>query len=145
MSRIQLAIASAVTALLIAAGGAVAVRTSGTAGTLASIGGGRVVQGASTPAPAPAPAPAAAPAPVVALPGPRGLPFSSPVSMDAALAATGYKFPPGSAVYAAKITKEPGGLAYEDYEGASGALGTDFWPASSIKVLAAVGALEYVG
>jgi hypothetical protein len=48
-------------------------------------------------------------------------------------------------VYAAKVTKEAGGLAYEDYEGGGGALGFNFWPASSIKVLAAVGALEFLG
>jgi hypothetical protein len=137
MRRTHLAIASAVTALLIVAGGAVAVRTSAATGTLAFIGGGRVAAAAPTPAPAPA---------VVApVSGPRRLPFSSPVSIDAALAATGYRFPPYAAVYAAKIIKEPGGLAYEDYEGGSGALGTNFWPASSIKVLAAAGALEFVG
>jgi hypothetical protein len=136
MTKVQLALASLVTALLIVAGGVVAVRTSAAAGTLAFIGGDRA---------AAASAKAATPAPAAASLGARGLPFSSPVSMDAALAATGYRFPPGSAVYAAKITKEPGGLAYEDYEGAGGALYTNFWPASSIKVLAAVGALEFVG
>jgi hypothetical protein len=137
MSRTQLVLASAVTALLILAGGVVAVRSSATTGTLASIGGSAVAQ--ATPKDTAVPA-------VVAPPlGARALPFSSPVSIDAALATTGYKFPPNAAVYAAKITKEPGGLAYEDFEGGAGALGTDFWPASSIKVLAAVGALEYVG
>jgi hypothetical protein len=128
----QLAMASAVTALLVLAGGVVAVRTSAATGTLAFIGGGGEAQAAPA-------------APPVAPLGARALPFSNPVSIDAALATTGYKFPPGAAVYAAKITKEPGGLAYDDFEGGAGALGTNFWPASSIKVLAAVGALEYVG
>ena len=36
-------------------------------------------------------------------------------------------------------------MAYEDFEGGAGALGRNFWPASSIKVLAALGALEFVG
>jgi len=77
--------------------------------------------------------------------GARGLALSDPGSLDASLAAAGYKFPPGAGVYAAKVTKEAGGLAYDDYQGGVGAIGTDFWPASSIKVLAAVGALEFVG
>ncbi len=138
MRKAQLALASAVTALLIIAGTVVAARTSSTAGPLAFLAGGRVTQPAANAA-----ALSAAPAPASL--GTRALPFSSPVSIDAALAATGYTFPPGSAVYAAKITKEDGGLAYEDFEGAGGALYKDFWPASSIKVLAAVGALEFLG
>ncbi|HJV08262.1 MAG TPA: serine hydrolase, partial [Acidimicrobiales bacterium] len=77
--------------------------------------------------------------------GSRALPLSSPTSLEAALAAAGYRLPPGAGVYAAKVTKEAGGLAYEDYQAGIGALGTAFWPASSIKVLAAVAALEYVG
>jgi len=126
MTKPQLALASAVTALLILAGGAVAIRTSAAPGTLAFVGGRDV---------------AASPAL-----GPRAAPFSSPTSIDAALIASmGYRFPPGANVYAAKVTKEGGGLAYEDYEGGGGALARNFWPASSIKVLAAVGALEFVG
>ncbi|HEX2119085.1 MAG TPA: hypothetical protein VHF91_07870, partial [Acidimicrobiales bacterium] len=62
-----------------------------------------------------------------------------------ALAAAGYKVPPGAAVYAAKVLEEDGGLTYDDYQAGGGALATNFWPASSIKVLAAVGALEFVG
>jgi hypothetical protein len=71
--------------------------------------------------------------------------LSTPINIDSALAATGYKFPPGSGVYAVKISKESGFLAYDDFEGGIGAQSTSFWPASSIKLLAAVGALEYVG
>jgi hypothetical protein len=140
MTGLRLALASAVTALLIVAGGVVAVRTSAGPRTLAFISGGTAASAAPT-------APAAV-APAVVVPaalGPRALPLSTPTSLDAALAAVGYKLPAGAGVYAAKITKEAGGLAYEDYQGGVGALGTNFWPASSIKVLAAVGALEFVG
>ena len=93
----------------------------------------------------PAAASIAAPAAPAAALGPRGLALSAPVNLDAALAAAGYKIPPGAAVYAAKVTKEGGALAYDDFEAGAGALGTNFWPASSIKVLAAIGALEFVG
>ncbi|HEV3498280.1 MAG TPA: hypothetical protein VHA34_18235, partial [Actinomycetes bacterium] len=75
----------------------------------------------------------------------RAQPLSNPASLEGALATAGYRLPPGAGVYAAKVTKEAGGLAYEDYQAGVGALGDDFWPASSIKVLAAVAALEYVG
>lgn len=140
MTEIRLALASAVTALLIVAGGVVAVRTSAGPGPLGFIAGGRVASAAPAAAAAAAPA-AVAPAAL----GTRALPLSTPTSLDTALAAVGYRFPAGAGVYAAKITKEAGGLAYEDYQGGIGALGTNFWPASSIKVLAAVGALEFVG
>ena len=138
MRRTHLALAVAVTALLMLAGGVVAVRTSAAPGTLAFVGGrGGVAAVPGTPA-----APTAASPPV----GARSLPFSNPVSIDAALISSmGYRFPPGANVYAARITKEGSGLAYEDFEGGGGALGRNFWPASSIKVLAALGALEYVG
>jgi hypothetical protein len=138
-SPVRLALASAITALLLAAAGVVGVRTSLGPRTLAFIGGGgRVAAGAGVAPPA---TPAAAP---VVL-GPRALPLSSPASLEAALAAAGYRIPAGAGVYAAKVTKEGGGLAYEDYQAGIGALGTAFWPASSIKLLAAVAALEYVG
>jgi hypothetical protein len=136
MSRMQLALASAVTALLIAAGGAVGVRTSAAPRTVAFIAGGRAV--AAEPE-------GGGPAVVARATDARYSPFSSPTSIDAALAVLGYRFPPGSNVYAAKIGKEGGGLTYEDFEGGGGALGSNFWPASSIKLLAAVGALEFVG
>ena len=138
MRRAQLALAGAVAALLILAGGALAIRTSAAPGTLAFVGG----RGGMAAAPN-APAAAAVASPPV---GPRSMPFSDPTSIDAALMASmGYRFPPGANVYAARITKEGGGLVYEDFEGGGGALGRSFWPASSIKVLAAVGALEYLG
>ncbi len=133
--------AGAVSLLLVAAAGTVAVRTSVTPAALAFIAGGPL-GGASAAALAAAPVPVPTTVPA---PGPRASPLSSPIPVDGVLAAAGYKLPPGAAVYAAKITKGPGGLAYDDFEGGAGALGTDFWPASSIKVLAAVGALEFVG
>lgn len=138
-----MALASAVTTLMIAAGATVTVRTSAAPRTLAFIAGGRAAAAESAAITAVA-APVATPAPAALL-GPRGSPLSSPTSLDAALAAAGFNVPAGAAVYAAKVTKEGGALAYEDFEGGAGALGTNFWPASSIKVLAAVGALEFIG
>jgi hypothetical protein len=120
------ALASTIVAVLLVAAGVVVVRTSPGARTLAFVGGGATV----------APVPAAASAP---LPGP----LSNPQSLDAALSAIGYRVPAGANVYAAKVTRTPGGLSYDDYQAGGGALGAAFWPASSIKVLAAAGALEF--
>jgi hypothetical protein len=135
MRGAKLALASAITALLIAAGGAVTIRSSpAPPSALAFIAGGRATEGGTSLA-------------LVAprTPGPLALPLSNPKALDSALTAAGYKVPPGAAVYAAKITKEGGSLAYDDYQAGGGALATNFWPASSIKVLAALGALEFVG
>jgi len=133
MSRFQLFVASAVTALVVVAGGVVAVRSSAAPRTLAFIAGGRVA-GATQVAAAPA-----------RPPGPFAAPLSNPTSLESALAAIGYRLPAGAGVYAAKVTKEAGTLNYDDYQAGAGALGTGFWPASSIKLLAALGALEFVG
>ena len=133
MSRTQLALASAITALMTVAAGVVAVRTSAGPTALAFISGGRAA-GAAALVRAPA-------APT----GAFSAPLSSPKSLDAALAAGGYRLPPGASVYAAKVTREAGGLNYDDYQAGGGALVANFWPASSIKVLAALGALEFVG
>jgi hypothetical protein len=142
VTRTQLALASTVMALLIAAGGVVVARSSASPpSTLAFIAGGR-----ATSAPAPPAAssgPAAAPATRVA--GPTALPLSSPKQLEPALNALGYRLPAGAAVYAARITKEGSGLSYDDYQAGGGATASNFWPASSIKVLAAVGALEFLG
>ena len=132
--HLRLALAGAITALLIVAGGVVSVRTSAAPTALAFIAGGRAV--------------AASTALATVTPRPTGavaLPLSNPKALDSQLTAAGIKLPPGAAVYAAKVTKEGGGLAYDDYQAGGGALATNFWPASSIKVLAAVGALEFVG
>ena len=139
MNRVRLALASAITAVLIVASGVAAVRTSLGPRTLAFIGGGGRVTAASVSARAATAVPAAA------VLGPRALPLSNPTSLETVLAAAGYRLPPGAGVYAAKVTREAGGLAYEDYQAGVGPLGTNFWPASSIKLLAAVAALEYVG
>jgi hypothetical protein len=139
MTGLRLALASAITAVLIMASGVAAVRTSLGPRTLAFIGGGGRVAAAT------AAAPAGTPASPAALLGQRALPLSNPTSLESALAATGYRLPPGAGVYAAKVTKEAGELAYEDYQAGVGPMGTNFWPASSIKLLAAVAALEYVG
>ena len=145
MTRPQLAAAGAVIAVLSVASGLAGARTLSGPTTLAFIGGRAA---AGTPAPAVGGSVTAASAPPVTAPaalGNRANPLSSPASLDAALSAAGYRLPPGAGVYAAKVTKEAGGVAYEDFQGGIGALGTNFWPASSIKVLAAVGALEFVG
>lgn len=119
-----MALASAVTAMLVAATATVAVRSVPGPSTLAFLSSTRV----------------AGPAPPPKVSGP----LSEPKSLDAALAAIGYKLPPGADVYAARVTKTGAGLSYEAYQGGGGALDKSFWPASSIKVLAAVGALEYL-
>jgi len=119
-------LAASVTILLVVAAAAVAVRSSTVPTTLAFVGG-------RNPGPLPA----------RPLPPPPG-PLSDPKSIDAALAASGYRVPPGANVYAARVTKTDAGLSYDDYQAGGGALGQGFWPASSIKVLAALGALEFV-
>lgn len=77
------------------------------------------------------------PAPVVAA-------ISGPASLDARLAADGYEVPTGAGVYAVKVDGGGGSpLTYQTYEAGGGALTEDFWPASSIKVLVALGALDF--
>jgi len=55
----------------------------------------------------------------------------------------GIELPPGTDVYAVRLARDgrPSSVA----EAGDGALASDFWPASSIKVLAAVAALEFAG
>ena len=72
-----------------------------------------------------------------------------PQSMDhealtRAFAAAGVELTEGTSLYAARVLREDGGLRYVEYDAGGGALTTDFWPASSIKVVAAVGALEFL-
>lgn len=130
------ALAGAVAVLLLVAAGAVVERSAAAAAAPAFVAGSRAGAGEAALA-----APVTAPASL----GARALALSSPAPLDAALAAAGYRFPAGAGVYAARVTKEAGGLAYDDFQSGVGALSTSFWPASSIKVLAAVGALEFVG
>lgn len=69
-------------------------------------------------------------------------PPSRPISLDADLRATGFKMPENANVYAVRVVEGPEGRIYEQYEAGGGALAVNFWPASSIKVLAALGALD---
>ena len=136
MSQLRIVLAGAITALLILAGGAVVVRSSPGPATLAFIAGGRATAGGGG---------AAVAASASRSIGPNAFPLSNPRQLEPALTAVGYRLPPGAAIYGAKITREGGGLAYDDFQAGGGALAANFWPASSVKVLAAVGALEFVG
>ncbi|MEA2715959.1 MAG: hypothetical protein QOI99_276 [Actinomycetota bacterium] len=69
------------------------------------------------------------------------LPLSDPQPLD--LSAAGYDLPPGASVYAARVVAGGDRPRYLDYVAGGGALAEDFWPASSIKVLAALGALDF--
>ena len=64
--------------------------------------------------------------------------------LDVALREAGVELPPGSGVYAVRLNDGPEGLTYEAFEAGEGATYDGFWPASSVKLLAAVGALEYL-
>jgi len=75
--------------------------------------------------------------------GPLSGPPSSPGSLDFDLGAIGYLVPERANVYAVRLVEGPEGRIYEQYQAGGGALAADFWPASSIKVLAALGALDF--
>ncbi len=67
------------------------------------------------------------------------------VSLDASFERAGYQLPPGADVFAVRILPGTDGPAtYATYEAGDGAHDTTLWPASSVKVLAAVGALAYL-
>lgn len=76
--------------------------------------------------------------------GPLSGPPSVPVSLDSALRASGYEIPDDASAYAVRVVESPESRIYEQYQAGGGALADDFWPASSIKVLAALGALDFV-
>ena len=76
--------------------------------------------------------------------GPLSSPPSPPVPLDSTLAALGYDVPPDANVYAVRVVEGPEGRIYEQYQAGGGAMAVDFWPASSIKVLVALGALDFV-
>jgi len=76
--------------------------------------------------------------------GPLASPPSRPVSLDASLKALGYDIPANANVYAVRVVDRPEGRVYEQYEAGGGAMAVNFWPASSIKVLAALGALDFL-
>ena len=75
--------------------------------------------------------------------GPLSGPPSRPVPLDDDLKAKGYPVPGDANVYAVRVLEGPEGRVYEQFEAGGGALAGDFWPASSIKVLAALGALDF--
>jgi hypothetical protein len=75
--------------------------------------------------------------------GPLSEPPSPAVSLDAELAESGYGVPEGSSVYAVRVVDGGGGRTYQQFQAGGGALADNFWPASSIKVLAALGALDF--
>lgn len=80
------------------------------------------------------------------VPAPPAQPaVSEPVdatTLEAALADAGVDLPEGSGVYAVRLDAD--GKAAGAYEAGEGATYDGFWPASAVKLLAAVGALEYL-
>jgi hypothetical protein len=75
--------------------------------------------------------------------GPLSGPPSPPIPLDARLVAAGFEIPERANVYAVRVVEGPEGRVYEQYQAGGGPLAADFWPASSIKVLAALGALDF--
>lgn len=66
-------------------------------------------------------------------------------TLTEALGRAGVRLGPGTGVYAAKVVESGGGVGYREYEAGVGATWTGFWPASSIKLLTAAGALQFIG
>jgi hypothetical protein len=82
--------------------------------------------------------------PVLASPGRSSVAVAAG-SLDGVLEQAGYLLPLGTDVYVTRIL--PGGdgvTTYEMYEAGGGGNDTTLWPASSVKVLAAVGTLAYL-
>ena len=75
--------------------------------------------------------------------GPLSGPPSPPVALEPGLKAKGYDVPDQANVYAVRVVEGAEGRVYEQYQAGGGALAVNFWPASSIKVLAALGALDF--
>ncbi|MBI5488689.1 MAG: hypothetical protein HY905_15250 [Deltaproteobacteria bacterium] len=65
-------------------------------------------------------------------------------TLAAAVRKVPFELPEGFAVYAARIVPGVGGPAYVLYQAGTGAFTQEFWPASTVKVLAALGALDFV-
>lgn len=63
--------------------------------------------------------------------------------VEQALSGAGLELPPGTDIYAVRIGKD--GRSPFGVQAGDGGQAADFWPASSIKVLVAVAALEYAG
>jgi hypothetical protein len=64
-------------------------------------------------------------------------------TLPPAYAAAGTLPPAGTEAYAARVVVGVEGPAYVLYESGGGAFVQDFWPASTVKLLAAIGALEF--
>ena len=71
------------------------------------------------------------------------VPGAMPGPVDADLTAAGVQLPPGTNVYAVRLGD--GEREQTVVQAGGGGFGSNFWAASSIKVLAAVGALEFAG
>lgn len=72
-------------------------------------------------------------------------PTQPPVALAPLLASHGYTLPAGVSVYAAElVSADDKGLRRVDYTAGDGAFGDSFWPASSIKVVVALGALDFL-
>jgi hypothetical protein len=70
---------------------------------------------------------------------------AAPPTLAAALDAAGVPLPDGGALFGAVVHKDgAAGARFDEYEAGGGARADGFWPASAIKVLAAVGALEFL-
>ncbi len=65
-------------------------------------------------------------------------------SLGGYFAEAGYSLPAGSAVYGARILDGAAHPAYQVFEAGDGAFDMSFWPASTIKLLSALAALEWV-
>lgn len=77
--------------------------------------------------------------------GPVGARGADGSDLGMALEAAGIELPPRTNLYAAVITSGADGSRRSDeFEAGGGAGATNFWPASSVKLLAAVGALEFL-
>jgi hypothetical protein len=66
-------------------------------------------------------------------------------TLAAAFRAAERPLPENAAVYAARIVPGVDGPAYVLYEAGAGAFSQVFWPASTVKVVAALAALDFVG
>ncbi len=66
-------------------------------------------------------------------------------SLASALRDGGYRFASNAEIYMAEVAPGVGQPALVMYDAGQGAFSQNFWPASSVKLLAAVAALEYIG
>ena len=65
-------------------------------------------------------------------------------SLDEYFGSVGYTLPVGADAYAVRIGQGAGYPSHEFFEAGGGAFDVSFWPASTIKLLSALGALEWV-